>query len=254
MGLLRYLFLFVLLCACSCSFSPLEEALVLAGENRKELEKVLEHYSQNPVDSVKWQAACFLIENMPGHYTVEGGLIDVYRNRIDRDSADFLTKKMSITANGEVNLKFCGEYGISEESIQHEFYHLYQVFHNQISTGAMMEACSLNMEFEQALFQDIVKYVEAGGDWDAKNEDDLPRYEHNWACWESVLNGDDIIGNQVEYMDWLGSLTHNGVKYPVNIDRKEFNEWTLFFPSVKTEYIGFVFDENYCLTVLDALN
>lgn len=53
MGLLRYLFLLVLLCACSRSFSPLEEALVLAGENRKELEKVLEHYAQNPADSVK---------------------------------------------------------------------------------------------------------------------------------------------------------------------------------------------------------
>lgn len=94
MGLLRYLFLLVLLCTCSRSFSPLEEALVLAGENRKELEKVLEHYAQNPADSVKWQAARFLIENMPGHYTAEGGLIDVYRNRIDRDSADFLTKKI----------------------------------------------------------------------------------------------------------------------------------------------------------------
>lgn len=53
MGLLRYLFLLVLLCTCSRSFSPLEEALVLAGENRKELEKVLEHYAQNPADSVK---------------------------------------------------------------------------------------------------------------------------------------------------------------------------------------------------------
>jgi hypothetical protein len=46
----------------------LEKALVLAGENRKELEKVLAHYGVDPADSLKYQAACFLIENMPIHY------------------------------------------------------------------------------------------------------------------------------------------------------------------------------------------
>lgn len=94
MKFLEVLFSLLLLCACSNFSLPLEEALVLAGENRKELEQVLDHYAQNPKDSVKWQAARFLIENMPGHYTAEGGLIDVYRQKIDRDSANFLTKKM----------------------------------------------------------------------------------------------------------------------------------------------------------------
>jgi hypothetical protein len=48
--------------------SRLEQALQFAGENRAELEKVLAHYSQNPADSLKYKAACFLIENMPFHY------------------------------------------------------------------------------------------------------------------------------------------------------------------------------------------
>ena len=174
-------------------------------------------------------------------------------NAIKIDPNTRATAAVSITANGEVNLKFCGEYAISEESIQHEFYHLYQVFHNHISIGSMMTACSLNMEFEQALFQDIVKYVEIRGAWDARDENNVLKYDHKWACWEyNPLGG--TIGNQADYMDWLGSLTHNGTKYPVNIDRKEFNEWTLFFRSVKTAYVTFGFDENYCLTVLDALN
>jgi hypothetical protein len=47
----------------------LEQALELAGDNRSELEKVLVHYQKNPADSLKYKAACFLIENMPGHYS-----------------------------------------------------------------------------------------------------------------------------------------------------------------------------------------
>ncbi|MFW6275168.1 MAG: hypothetical protein ACOC2M_00880 [bacterium] len=55
----------------SCNFSKenkLESALELAGENRAELQKVLDHYSQNPEDSLKLEAAKFLIKNMRWHY------------------------------------------------------------------------------------------------------------------------------------------------------------------------------------------
>ncbi len=43
-----------------------EEALMLAGKNRGELEAVLEYYRE---DSLKTKAAEFLIGNMPGHYS-----------------------------------------------------------------------------------------------------------------------------------------------------------------------------------------
>jgi hypothetical protein len=43
----------------------LELALQAAGANRVELEKVLHHYLRHPADSLKYKAACFLIENMP---------------------------------------------------------------------------------------------------------------------------------------------------------------------------------------------
>jgi hypothetical protein len=48
--------------------SDLELALALAGANRPELEKVLAHYSADAADSLKYRAACFLIENMIYHY------------------------------------------------------------------------------------------------------------------------------------------------------------------------------------------
>ncbi|MDR1339147.1 MAG: transglutaminase-like domain-containing protein [Prevotellaceae bacterium] len=47
----------------------METVLDQAGKNRKELEKVLKHYSREPADSLKWRAAEFLIVNMPGKHS-----------------------------------------------------------------------------------------------------------------------------------------------------------------------------------------
>lgn len=56
-------------CCVSCmNRDPLKQALSLAGENRQELEKVLEHYRDEPL---KRKAAEFLIANMPGFYSLD---------------------------------------------------------------------------------------------------------------------------------------------------------------------------------------
>lgn len=54
----------------------LTSALDFAGENRIELEKVLEHYKDS---GLKYQAACFLIENMPRCYSETGWQLDTVR-------------------------------------------------------------------------------------------------------------------------------------------------------------------------------
>ncbi|MCE8621879.1 hypothetical protein K0F17_17180 [Bacteroides fragilis] len=62
--------LFLLFLCFSCTAvhdAPLEQALTLAGDNRKELQQVLGHYED---DSLKHKAACFLIENMIGKGTI----------------------------------------------------------------------------------------------------------------------------------------------------------------------------------------
>jgi hypothetical protein len=78
----KWLFLFILLLSSACrpkNDTPiLEQVLALAGENRGELEKVLTRYQQSPEDSLKYRAACFLIENMPYYYYFEGELLDNY--------------------------------------------------------------------------------------------------------------------------------------------------------------------------------
>lgn len=58
----------VLLCSCD---ARLNSALDQAGSNREEMEKVLEHFKDDP-DTLKYSAAVFLIENMPYHYTQDG--------------------------------------------------------------------------------------------------------------------------------------------------------------------------------------
>ncbi|MBQ5573305.1 MAG: hypothetical protein IIU69_03375, partial [Bacteroidaceae bacterium] len=57
--------------SCTYSNNALEQALQSAGNNRPELEKVLEHYSLEPE---KLKAAHFLIENMPAHYSYKDSM------------------------------------------------------------------------------------------------------------------------------------------------------------------------------------
>ncbi|MDR1524950.1 MAG: transglutaminase-like domain-containing protein [Tannerella sp.] len=68
---LIYLVIALLLTGCGRNrYSPaIEEVLLQAGTNRSQLEKVLERYSRNPADSLKFRATEFLIVNMLGKYS-----------------------------------------------------------------------------------------------------------------------------------------------------------------------------------------
>jgi hypothetical protein len=68
MRIITYVLITLFVSGCSFYDSNLEKALKLAGDNRSELETVLNHYKHNPADSLKYKATCFLIENMPVHF------------------------------------------------------------------------------------------------------------------------------------------------------------------------------------------
>lgn len=76
------IFLTGLLCLSGCSFITskeeqyLEEALAMAGDNRNELVKVLNHYADNPE---RLKAAQWLISNMPIHHSKTGPELAKYR-------------------------------------------------------------------------------------------------------------------------------------------------------------------------------
>jgi len=81
----KIFYLFLILQVFSCSYYPneIEDVLRLAGDNREELEIVLKHYSLDPVDSLKFRAAQFLIKNMPGHWSFPPELLQAYYIEID---------------------------------------------------------------------------------------------------------------------------------------------------------------------------
>lgn len=64
----------ILCMSCRNNSDNLDYALQSAGDNRPQLEKVLDHYRNDPE---KLAAARFLIENMPAHYSYDGD--DVHR-------------------------------------------------------------------------------------------------------------------------------------------------------------------------------
>lgn len=97
-------------CAETTGDNKLDEALSIARENRIELEKVLDHYAG---DTLKLEAAKFLIRNMPGHYSYSDTTIVIkYSQAVDsileamkdsthsvvRDSINTYAQKTGITS------------------------------------------------------------------------------------------------------------------------------------------------------------
>ena len=83
LGASSYLLLVVVLLSPGCkSHSALELSLDFAKDNRKELEKVLDHYKQEKKDSLKYKAACFLIENMPNYWSYQDTRLNHYRQEL----------------------------------------------------------------------------------------------------------------------------------------------------------------------------
>lgn len=94
--------------SCSSYDKDVRYALSVAGENREELEKVLQRYKSEG-DIEKYRAACFLIKNMPYHYWYEGPQIDcgygffaAVRNSPDR-SVDEIRDSIANRIHGYTN-------------------------------------------------------------------------------------------------------------------------------------------------------
>jgi len=86
----------LLFVSCQKDNIALEEALITSGNNRKELEKVLQYYSHDPADKFKYKAAVFLIENMPYYYSCEGAAIDTFKNVFFRITQEGIVGKQAL--------------------------------------------------------------------------------------------------------------------------------------------------------------
>lgn len=74
--------LFLSSCHLKTTTTEMEDVLSQAGDNREELFKVIRHY-QEKEDSLKLNAALFLVENMGDKYYMTGKSIDEYYTFID---------------------------------------------------------------------------------------------------------------------------------------------------------------------------
>lgn len=79
-----------LLFSCHQYSSKVREALDMAGDNKNELIKVLDHYKEEGKEE-KLKAAEFLIENLPYNYAYD--TTNLYKYRIVGNTADLLIKK-----------------------------------------------------------------------------------------------------------------------------------------------------------------
>lgn len=108
--ILYMLLFFSLFITVSCGKPQgINSVLEQAGGNRSELEKVLVHY-QN--DSLKYKAACFLIENMLGHFSYQSPAMNYCKQKLAelprtarRDSMNRIWKQAATIYPGETVLK-----------------------------------------------------------------------------------------------------------------------------------------------------
>ncbi|MGN7885424.1 transglutaminase-like domain-containing protein [Dyadobacter sp. 22481] len=73
----------LLLGACRSNNGKIGDVLEQSGDNRSELEAVIQHYSKDKKDSLKLKAANFLITNMPNHYSYKDDNLDKFNKIFD---------------------------------------------------------------------------------------------------------------------------------------------------------------------------
>lgn len=86
----------IILLLAGCQRDPLESsmlvgvdtALELSGDNRAELQKVLDYYREEKPDPLKFKAAEYLISNMVAHYSVAGKTMERLKRDIDTTFRD----------------------------------------------------------------------------------------------------------------------------------------------------------------------
>lgn len=109
-AIILYFFLSLLACT-SNKQKELEYVLEIAGENRSELEKVLDHYREDPL---KQEAARFLIVNMPGHSTFSNSKTENFYVALDT----LLTYHRNVAGNPDSINKLITQTGVLSEKLQ----------------------------------------------------------------------------------------------------------------------------------------
>ncbi len=122
------------------------------------------------------------------------------------------------------NLMFNTRGDIQAQNLKHEWIHLTQYQkHNRFNKN--IDDIQGMMEWEVALVQDILYFVEIKGKAD--------EVAHHWAA---VGSGEELEPYREEYFTWLRKMTNNGTSYPHNIDDISFMDFSKIFGATSREY------------------
>ncbi|MDR1170236.1 MAG: hypothetical protein LBK97_05310 [Prevotellaceae bacterium] len=172
---------------CSCNNkSNLKAALEHAGDNRPELEKVLEHYRNDPL---KYKAAVFLIENMPGHYSyADTAYMNSYYAAIDSVASLYKYEKDNVkdslfyqTVTGFTNLKLKPVEDIRVIKSGYLINHIDRAFHSW-QTGEWAQHIN---------FDDFCEYLLPYKLCETQDLDDWREYMSHY--------GDTVMLNRLQY-------------------------------------------------------
>ncbi len=98
-----------LMFSCSRYDKDVRNALLYAGDNRGELEKVIEHYSKNENDAQKLEAAFYLIGNMTWHRSYPAELYGRYCREVDSLFMLRDTSEMPVQALEDISKKYVSD-------------------------------------------------------------------------------------------------------------------------------------------------
>ena len=161
---------FLLLLLLSCTSSSEKLAWEIANNsqtNKKELTRFLEHYKTNK-DKDKYKAACFLIENMPNKYSINGKEQKIYD--IDIVKADslikslehsFFLKEKSPYLKNYTFEQFCEyilPYRVADESLQYYWkWDCSRKFEKQCTNDIIQTAQNINAQIKIELSPEFYK-------------------------------------------------------------------------------------------------
>ncbi len=192
----------------------------LSNEDTKKLNKAYEEMRQN----------CFyeFIDN----YLMRN---NVQLNNINIDPS--YSGQAGVSSTG--NLTFWNSDEINSHNLSHEWIHLFQRQYNSMSSFGDKRGM---MEFELALTQDILNFIETG---------DFAKF----SSWSNQSNLS--IKEQEDYQKWVKMLTLNGTHYPSTIDNIRYQELSKIFGEYSIGYNanrGYIYGTNiYKSTAIQSL-
>ncbi len=194
----------LLISACNNEKQYLKYALEQAGDNRHQLERVLEHYSN---DKEKLNAAEYLISNMPAHYSYSTNEIDEYYSiALDILHRDMPAEKQRDTLRtiSESRFSHLGSNIISDTKIITADYLIYSIDHAFIQWKERDWAKHLTFnEFCEWLLPYKVAELQSFDYWrdtlSLHFSDSLKKVPKSDFKRNSIYGAIDIVRNEIHY-------------------------------------------------------